>query len=206
MAYLVLVRHGESEWNAKGIWTGWTDILLSDKGRQEAKDAAEQLRGIKFDIAFTSTLSRAKETLEIIKQTLGIPDLPTIQSPALNERDYGDYTGKNKWEVKKQLGLEDFQKLRRGWNWPVPNGETLRDVYERSVPYYQQEILPKIQEGKNVLISAHGNSLRALVKYLDGLSDSDVESLEIATGEVIVYKIDENGNISSKEIKHSTTI
>lgn len=205
MATEALVRHGESEWNAKGIWTGWTDILLSDKGRQEAKDAAEQLRGIKFDIAFTSTLSRAKETLEIIKQTLGIPDLPTIQSPALNERDYGDYTGKNKWEVKKQLGEEDFQKLRRGWNWPVPNGETLKDVYERAVPYYLGEILPKLEEGKNVLISAHGNSLRALVKYLDGLSDDEVENLEIATGEAVIYQVDNSGKITSKQLKKTTT-
>lgn len=205
MSYLVLVRHGESEWNAKGIWTGWTDIPLSEKGRQEAKDAAGQLRGLKFDIAFTSTLSRAKETLEIIKQALGIPDLPTIQSPALNERDYGDYTGKNKWEVKKQLGPDDFAKLRRGWNWPVPNGETLKDVYERTVPYYLGEILPKLEEGKNVLISAHGNSLRALVKYLDGLSDDEVENLEIATGETVIYQIDNSGKITSKELRKTTT-
>lgn len=205
MAYLVLVRHGESEWNAKGIWTGWTDIPLSEKGRREAKDAAGELGRIKFDIAFTSTLSRAKETLEIIKQALGILELPTIHSPALNERDYGDYTGKNKWEVKKQLGPDDFQKLRRGWNWPVPNGETLKDVYERTVPYYQQEILPKLEAGKNVLISAHGNSLRALVKYLDGLSDDEVESLEIATGEAVIYQIDNAGKVTSKQLRKTTT-
>jgi len=200
MAIGALVRHGESTWNAKGIWTGWTDTPLSDKGRQEAKDAAEQLRGIKFDIAFTSVLSRAKETLEIIKQTLGI-SLKTIESPALNERNYGDYTGKNKWEVKKELGVEGFQQLRRGWDVPIPNGETLMDVYNRVIPYYEREILPKVKDGKNVLISAHGNSLRALVKYLDGLSDSDVENLEIATGEVIIYRIDNDGNVVSKETR-----
>ncbi len=201
MAALALVRHGESTWNARGVWTGWKNPPLSKKGRQEAQDAAEQLRGIKFDIAFTSTLSRAKEALEIIKKTLGISDLPTIESPALNERNYGDYTGKNKWEVKKELGEEGFQQLRRGWDLPIPNGETLMDVYNRVVPYYKNEILPKIKQGENVLISAHGNSLRALVKYLDGLTDEEVENLEIATGEVIVYRIDREGKIVSKEIR-----
>ncbi len=200
MAYLVLVRHGESEWNAEGIWTGWTDIALSDKGRQEAKDAGKQIKDIKFDIAYTSHLSRAKETLSIIEQVLGV-SLPTIKNSALNERDYGIYTGKNKWEVEKEIGEENFKKLRRGWNYPVVNGETLKDVYSRVVPYYKQEILPKLKGGKNVLISAHGNSLRTLVKFLDNLSDSDVENLEIATGESLVYQINSEGKVISKEIR-----
>src|SRR3989344_2233433 len=200
MATLVLVRHGESEWNAKGLWTGWTDIPLSEKGREEAKTAATALKNIQFDLAYTSILSRAKETLEIIKQTLGIANLTTIESPALNERDYGEYTGKNKWEIEKEVGRENFLKLRRGWYYPVENGETLKDVYERVVPYYQQEILPNLMQGKNVLISAHGNSLRALVKYLDNISDVDIANLEIATGEAVIYEINSSGKVISKEI------
>jgi len=201
MAILALVRHGESEWNAEGLWTGWTDIPLSEKGREEAKEAAESLRNINFDLAYTSILSRAKETLEIIKQTLNLTDLKTLESPALNERDYGEFTGKNKWEIEKEIGPENFQKLRRGWYYPIRNGETLKDVYERVVPYYRQEILPNLKQGKNVLVSAHGNSLRALVKYLDNISDEDIANLEIATGNVILYQVNSSGKVISKEIK-----
>lgn len=206
MAILALVRHGESTWNARGIWTGWANPPLSQKGIEEAKQAGKLLKDIKFDLAYTSSsLIRAEQTLEEIEKVLGVK-LVTFENSALNERDYGSYTGKNKWDILKELGEEKFNKLRRGWNIPVPNGETLKDVYNRVVPYYESEILPKIMQGKNVLISAHGNSLRALVKYHDGLSDSDVENLEIATGEVLIYKIDKNGKVTSKEIRHSITI
>ena len=205
MAYLVLVRHGESTWNAKGVWTGWQDPPLSEKGFEEARQAGEQLKEISFDIAFVSDLVRAKQTLdEILTVTGQKPEI--IEAQALRERNYGDYTEKNKWDILKELGEEGFKKLRRGWDVPIPNGETLMDVYNRVIPHYESEILPKIKQGKNVLISAHGNSLRALVKYLDGLSDSDVENLEIATGEVIVYKIDNDGKIVSKEVRQSATI
>lgn len=204
MAYLVLVRHGESEWNAKGIWTGSTDIGLSKKGREEAKMAAESLRGISFQIAFTSVLKRAKETLEEMENVLGIRDLPMVENAALNERDYGDYTGKNKWEVKKEVGEEAFLKIRRSWDYPIPNGESLKDVYARVVPYYQQQISPELKQGKNVLVSAHGNSLRALVKSLDNISDCDVVKLEIPTGQVLVYQVDQDGKITSKEIRGVT--
>jgi len=202
MTTLALVRHGESTWNAQGLWTGWQDPPLSQKGVEQARVAVENLRGIKFDIAYTSPLLRASQTLDEILKTLGI-NTPVVRVDALKERNYGDYTGKNKWEVEKQLGEEGFKKLRRGWNDPIPNGETLKDVYDRVVPYYESEILPKVCASKNVLISAHGNSLRALVKHLDGLSDSDVENLEIATGEVIIYKIDNGGNVAAKEIRRT---
>jgi len=188
----------------KNFWE--FDILflwqLSQKGLEEARQAGQLLKDIKFYLAYTSSLIRAKQTLEEIEKVLGI-NLATFENSALNERDYGNYTGKNKWEIKKELGEEGFKKLRRGWDVPIPNGETLKDVYNRTVPYYESEILPKLKDGKNVLVSAHGNSLRALVKYLDGLSDSDVENLEIATGEVIIYQIDENGKVVSKEIRKS---
>lgn len=200
MAYLILVRHGESEWNAKGIWTGLTDIGLSEKGREEAQLVAKALKAIKIDIAYTSVLKRSTQTLDEIIRILPSPIPRTIQNKALNERDYGEFTGKNKWEIKKKYGEGKFNKIRRGWNYPIKDGETLKDVYNRVVPYYQSDILPKLQEGKNVLIVAHGNSLRALVKYLENISDKAVENLEIATGEIYVYKINDKGHIVSKEI------
>lgn len=198
MAYLVLVRHTESEWNAKGLWTGLTDISLSAEGKEKARLTAGRLKNIRFDGAFTSALKRAKETLAEIKTALG-GDFPVIEDKALNERDYGVFTGKNKWGIQKQLGEEEFKKLRRGWNYPISSGETLKDVYDRVVPYYQAQILPYLKNGKNVLIVAHGNSLRALVKYLENISDEQISNLEIATGEILIYEIDQNGAIISKK-------
>lgn len=199
MANLVLVRHGESLWNEKGLWTGWTDIGLSEKGKEEARLAGKKLKGLSIDHAYTSALIRAKQTLDEIKGVLGA-DFPTTESAALNERDYGIYTKKNKFDIQKEVGAEQFKKIRRGWDIPIENGESLKDVYGRVVPYYESEILPKLKEGKNILISAHGNSLRALVKHLENISDSDVENLEISTGEVYIYSLDNQGNISSKKI------
>jgi 2,3-bisphosphoglycerate-dependent phosphoglycerate mutase len=201
MSYLVLVRHGKSEWNKLGKWTGWTDVSLAEEGIQEAKNAGEQLKDIKFDLGFTSELKRAKETLNEIKNATGQSDLQTIENTALNERDYGDYTGKNKWEVKDTVGEEEFQKIRRSWDFQLPNGESLKNVYERVVPYYTAEILPSLKDDKNIIIAAHGNSLRALVKYLEKIDDADISSLEIGTGEVYVYKIDPEGKVLSKEIR-----
>ncbi|MFH0936898.1 MAG: 2,3-diphosphoglycerate-dependent phosphoglycerate mutase [Candidatus Daviesbacteria bacterium] len=202
MAYLVLVRHGESLWNAKGLWTGFTDIGLSEKGKDEAKKAGQKIKNIKFDFAFSSPLIRAKETLEIIEKELGLENLPAEEDRALNERDYGDFTGKNKWEIEKEVGHEQFIKIRRGWDEPIPGGETLKDVYERVIPYFEQQILPRLKSGENILVSAHGNSLRALVKFLDNISDDEISDLEIPTGEVYIYKIDPEGKIISKEIKN----
>lgn len=200
MTTLILVRHGESEWNEKGLWTGLTDIGLSEKGKEESRLAGEKLTGFLIDFAYMSVLLRAKQTLDEIKNVLNLPNLQTIENKALNERDYGIYTGKNKWEIQKEVGPKEFQKIRRGWDFPIPKGETLKDVYSRVVPYYQTEILPKLKEGKNILISAHGNSLRALVKYLENLSDGDISNLEIATGEIYIYKVDSEGKIASKQI------
>jgi 2,3-bisphosphoglycerate-dependent phosphoglycerate mutase len=199
MAKLILIRHGESEWNKQGLWTGLTDIGLSGKGKEEAKLAGEKLKGISIDFAFTSVLLRAKQTLDEIKGVLGI-DVPTVEDQALNERNYGIYTGKNKWGIKKEVGDELFKKIRRGWDVSIENGESLKDVYNRVVPYYQTEILPKLKEGKNILLSAHGNSLRALIKYLENISDKDISNLELATGEVYVFEVDNNGKVFSKKI------
>lgn len=200
MAFLVLVRHGESTYNAKGVWTGWLNPPLSEKGLEEAKQAGELLKDIKFDISYTSDLLRAQQTLDEIKKILGT-ELKTIISPEIKERNYGDYTDKNKWEVEKQLSEEEFKKLRRSFDYPVPNGESLKDVYSRTVPYYRGEILPKLIQGQNILISAHGNSLRALTKYLENISDEEIENLEIPTGQVIVYQIDSEGRVISKDIR-----
>jgi len=201
MAYLILVRHGESVWNAKGVWTGLTDIPLSEKGKQESRLAAKALKGFKLDVAYTSPLIRAKQTLDEIVHSLPSPIPQTIENKALNERDYGVLTGKNKWEIEKEVGKEMFLKIRRGWNVQIKGGETLKDVYNRAVPYYQKEILPKLKAGKNVLIVAHGNSLRALVKYLENISDKNVQRLEIATGEIYIYGLDQDASIIFKEIK-----
>lgn len=203
MAFLALIRHGESEWNALDLWTGWTDVKLSPKGIRECQVAAESLRGIKWDIAFESGLVRSKQTLEEIEKTLGIR-LPVKSSHALDERDYGNFDGMHKSEVEAEYGEDLYQKWHRGWDYPVPHGETLKDVYERVIPYYIKIIKPHLEKGENVLISAHGNSLRALVKYLDKIPSQDIPYLEIATGEVYIYKIDDVGKVVSKKIKKPT--
>ena len=199
MANLILVRHGESEWNKLGVWTGLTNIPLSEKGVEEAKLAGEKLKNFPIDLCYISSLKRARQTLIEIKKIIA-RDFPGFENKALDERDYGIYTGQNKWEIQKEIGVEQFKKIRRGWNTGIPKGETLEDVYNRVVPYYKTQIVPDLKAGKNVLVVAHGNSLRALVKYLENISDEDVEKLEIATGEIYLYNIDGNGNIVSKKI------
>ena len=200
MAYLVLVRHGKSEWNEKGLWTGWRDIPLAPAGKEEAEKTGEQLKDIHFDYAYTSALVRANQTLDEILKVIG-QNPPVVADQALNERNYGDYTEKNKWDIQKEVGEEEFQKIRRSWDYPPPNGESLKMVYERAVPYFQQEIEPKLKEGKNVMVSAHGNSLRAIVKYLEQIPDDQIASLEIGTGEAYVYQIDESGKATGKKIR-----
>lgn len=202
MGCLILVRHGESIWNEKGLWTGLADVSLSENGFKEAKDAGMQLKDEKFDLAFTSVLKRGKETLDEIKKYLVKKDFPIIEDTALNERDYGVYTGKNKWEIKKEIGEKHFLEIRRGWDCPIKNGESLKDVYNRVIPYFESKILPNLKLGKNVLVVLHSNSMRALVKHLDSISNGDIEKLEIATGEIYIYQIDENGKVVSKEIKN----
>jgi len=201
MAQLILVRHGISEWNKKGWWTGWKDPDLAKEGYEEAKKAGQKLRDIGIDKAYTADLKRTIQTLEEIKKVLKIQDIPTVVDWHLRERNYGDLAGKNKWDLKKQYGEEQFMKWRRGWDEPIPNGETLKDVYERLIPYYKKIIVPDLLSGKNVIISASGNSLRALVKYIENISENDISKLEIGLGEVYVYKIDKEGKVVSKDIR-----
>lgn len=205
MAYLVLVRHGLSEYNKKGLWAGWLDPALAPEGYEQARKAAETLKDINFDYCYSSPLIRSIQTLDEIKKALGL-NLPTIQNEALNERNYGIYAGKNKWQIKEQLGEEEFQKLRRSWDYPVPEGESLKQVYEREIPYYQEEIEPKLKEGKSVLIVSSGNDLRALVKYLENIADEEIGNLEIGTGEAYVYKIEETGKVANKEIRNKNEL
>jgi 2,3-bisphosphoglycerate-dependent phosphoglycerate mutase len=202
MAYLALVRHGESEYNKKGIWAGWDNPDLTEKGIEEAKVAGSELKDISFDLAYSSVLLRAKHTLQLILESLNLTSIPVTENRALNERNYGDFTAKNKWEVKEALGEENFLKLRRAWDYPVPNGESLKQVYEREIPYFESEILPHLKEGKNVIVASSGNALRALVKHLDTMPDEEVSLLEIATGEIYLYQIDSEGNVTSKELRH----
>lgn len=201
MAYLVLVRHGQSEWNALGLWTGWQDVSLTEQGKEEARKAADGLRDISLHKAYTSNLKRAQQTLEELKQAMQHAELETVQSEKLNERHYGEYTGKNKWEVKEQIGEEEFTKLRRTWDHPVPGGETLKDVHDRAVPFYEQHILQDLKAGKNVIIAAHGNTLRALMKHLENVPEDKIHEVEIGTGEVVAYEIDEDGSVLGKEIR-----
>src|SRR5258708_3454915 len=197
MAYLALVRHGTSEYNEKGLWAGWDDPLLTEKGKEDAKEAGEHLKDIHFDAGFISDLQRHKQTIDIIFATTN-QQVPITVSNALKERDYGDFTANNKWDVKKKLGEAEFLKLRRAWDYPVPNGESLKQVYDREVPYYESTILPKLKEGGNILIAGSGNNLRALVKYLEDVPDDQIDQVQIAPGEIYLYQVNEQGEIIHK--------
>ncbi|MCR4322972.1 MAG: 2,3-diphosphoglycerate-dependent phosphoglycerate mutase [Candidatus Azambacteria bacterium] len=204
MAKLFLVRHGKSEWNKKGLWTGWTDVGLADEGHEEAKKAGEVLKGESIHAVYTSELKRTHQTFEGIREAMGAFHLERISHHALNERRYGIHTGKNKWQVKEEVGEEVFHKIRRGWDVAIPEGETLKDVHARVVPYYEENIKKDLKEGKNVLVVAHGNSLRALMKHLENLDEVRVCEVEVGTGEIHCYHLDEFGTVLHKEIKNSS--
>ena len=190
MGTLVISRHGESEWSLLGKWTGWTDVGLTEKGRADTVRLGALLKDIRFDEAYTSALQRTHQTLDALLEGRGKGSLPTTQAAELNERDYGDLTGKNKWEVKAEIGEEAFNGIRRGWDYPVPGGETLKDVYARVVPYFEREILPKLQAGENILLVAHGNSIRALMKRLESVPEEDMAHVEMPFGQLLVYKFE----------------
>lgn len=200
MAHLILVRHGKSEWNKLGLWTGHTDVALTDEGITEAKEAGELISDTPIHHVFVSGLKRAQQTLEGICTVYPIGIEPII-SQELNERHYGIYTGKNKWEVKDEIGEEAFQRIRRGWDVPIPEGESLKDVYNRTVPFYQSHIHPHLANRESALVVAHGNTLRALMKYIEDIDDMGIENLEVATGEVHRYEFNDNGIFVSKVIR-----
>ncbi len=196
---LVLVRHGQSDWNLKNLFTGWKDPGLTEKGIEEAIAAGKKLRDLKltFDVAYTSVLSRAQETLTLILEELGQQGLETIKDQALNERDYGDLTGMNKDEAREKFGEEQVHIWRRSFDVPPPGGESLKMTAERVLPYYRSEILPRVLAGERVIVAAHGNSLRSLVMELEGLTPEEILKRELATGAPIVYRLEEDGSVKS---------
>jgi 2,3-bisphosphoglycerate-dependent phosphoglycerate mutase len=198
MPLLVLIRHGQSQWNLENRFTGWIDIPLSPQGEKEAGEAGEKIKGIKFDKGFTSVLERATKTYDIIAKVAGI-NIPLEKDKALNERMYGDLQGLNKDECRKKFSDEQVHVWRRSYDIPPPNGESLKDTADRVLPYYHAKIEPELKAGKNVLVVAHGNSLRALIMYLEKLSGDEIVKVEIPTGIPILYELDDNLNIISKK-------
>jgi 2,3-bisphosphoglycerate-dependent phosphoglycerate mutase len=198
---LVLVRHGESEWNKLNLFTGWRDPDLTERGQEEARRAGRALkaRGLRFDIAFTSALRRAQHTLELMLSELGQPDLHTVKDQALNERDYGELSGLNKDDARARWGEEQVHIWRRSYDIPPPGGESLKDTAARVLPYYRSTIEPKVREGQSVLVAAHGNSLRSLVMVLDGLSEAEIVAVNIGTGEPALYRLNADGSVAAKE-------
>lgn len=199
MSILALVRHGESQWNLENRFTGWVDIPLTEKGEEEAKKAGEKLKGIKFDKAYTSVLMRATKTLEIILKEIRQEKIPIEKNQALNERHYGDLQGLNKAETAKKFGEEQVHIWRRSYEIAPPNGESLKDTAARTLPYFEKKIIPDLKAGKNILIAAHGNSLRSIVMDLDKLTKEQVLELNLGTGVPIVYELDSNLKIKSKK-------
>ena len=193
MPQMVLIRHGESQWNLENRFTGWVDVPLSGKGEQEAREAGEKLRAFRFDCAFTSVLIRAKETLRLVLEVIDQTRIPIQEDQALNERMYGDLQGLNKAETAQKYGEQQVKIWRRSYDIPPPGGESLKDTAERVLPYYQQRIQPELLDGKTILVVAHGNSLRALVMHLDQLSREEVLELNIPTGAPLLYELDMNG-------------
>jgi 2,3-bisphosphoglycerate-dependent phosphoglycerate mutase len=199
---LVLVRHGQSDWNLKNLFTGWKDPDLSPKGVEEADAAGRRLKaqGLTFDLAFTSALIRAQNTLKLVLEELSQQNLPTTRDQALNERDYGDLSGLNKDEARKRWGEEQVHIWRRSYDVAPPAGESLKDTVARVLPYYCQHILPAVLNGKRVIVAAHGNSLRALVMVLDKLTPQTIPAMELETGVPLVYRLNADSTVESKVV------
>ncbi|QGM98741.1 2,3-bisphosphoglycerate-dependent phosphoglycerate mutase [Methylocystis parvus] len=199
---LVLVRHGQSEWNAKNLFTGWKNPDLTPEGIDEARRAGKELKKLDllFSVGFTSALLRAQHTLDLIFEELGQSNVPTVKDRALNERHYGDLSGLNKDEAREKWGEEQVRLWRRSYDVPPPGGESLKDTVARVVPFYVQRILPPVMRGERVLVAAHGNSLRALCMVLEQLTPESVTTLELATGVPIVYKLNADSTVASKTV------
>ena len=197
---LVLVRHGQSEWNLQNLFTGWRDIDLTENGVKEARAAGRKLKaqGIKFDVGYTSVLKRAQRSLDLVLEERGQTTIPIVRNVALNERDYGDLSGLNKDEARKKWGEEQVHVWRRSYDVPPPGGESLKDTAARVLPYYIQEILPRVLRGERVLVAAHGNSLRALVMVLERLDTKAILDRELATGVPLIYHLNADSTVASK--------
>jgi 2,3-bisphosphoglycerate-dependent phosphoglycerate mutase len=197
---LVLVRHGQSEWNLKNLFTGWRDVDLTENGISEARDAGRRLKaqGLRFDVAFTSALVRAQRSLDLMLEEMGQKNISVLKDQALNERDYGDLSGLNKDDARKKWGEEKVHVWRRSYDVAPPGGESLKDTAARVLPYYIQDILPRVLRGDNVLVSAHGNSLRALIMVLEHLSPQQIVAREIATGVPLIYRLNADSTVAEK--------
>jgi 2,3-bisphosphoglycerate-dependent phosphoglycerate mutase len=197
---LVLVRHGQSDWNLKNLFTGWRDVDLTQQGIKEAREAGRKLKaqGLTFDVGFTSALKRAQRTLDLMLEELGQTKIPVFKDQALNERDYGDLSGLNKDDARKKWGEEQVHIWRRSYDVAPPGGESLRDTAARVLPYYIREILPCVLRGERVLVSAHGNSLRALVMVLDGHTAESITKLNLDTGVPMIYRLNADSTVASK--------
>jgi len=198
---LLLVRHGQSDWNLKNLFTGWRDVGLTEKGIAEARAAGKKLKaqGLHFDVAFTSALVRAQRTLDLVLEEMGQTNITVIKDQALNERDYGDLSGLNKDDARKKWGEEQVHVWRRSYDVAPPGGESLKDTAARVLPYYIQDILPRVLRGENVIVAAHGNSLRALVMVLEHLSPNDIVGREIATGVPLIYRLNADSTVAEKQ-------
>lgn len=195
MSQLVIFRHGQSVWNLENKFTGWVDVELTEKGREEARLAGEKLKGFHFDIGYASDLKRAQNTLTIALEQCGQQSIPTVYDKALNERMYGDLQGLNKADTAEKFGDEQVKIWRRSYDIAPPNGESLKDTAARVIPYFESEIIPKLKEGKNIVIAAHGNSLRALIMYLEKMTPEQILEFEIGTGKPRLYELDNNMNV-----------
>jgi 2,3-bisphosphoglycerate-dependent phosphoglycerate mutase len=197
---LVLVRHGQSDWNLKNLFTGWRDVDLTEKGIAEAREAGRKLKaqGIKFDVAFTSVLKRAQRTLDLMLTEMGQTSIPVFKNQALNERDYGELVGLNKDDARKKWGEEQVHIWRRSYDVAPPGGESLKDTLARALPYYITEILPRVMRGEHVLVAAHGNSLRALVMVLDKHTPDSITKLNLETGVPMIYRLNADSTVASK--------
>ncbi len=200
MGTLVLIRHGQSQWNLENRFTGWIDVPLTDAGREEARRGARLIRHLRFDRAFTSKLQRAQETLRLALETIGQPDVPIEADAALNERHYGALQGLNKAETAKQFGDEQVKLWRRSYDIAPPEGESLKDTAARALPYFRSKIVPLVRQGQTILVVAHGNSLRSIVMELDRLTKEQLLELSLATGAPIIYQIDVHGRILKKTV------
>ena len=197
---LVLVRHGQSEWNLKNLFTGWKDPDLTEQGVTEAREAGRKLKaqGLTFDVAFTSDLTRAQHTLKLMLAEIGQTGLPTTKDLALNERDYGDLSGLNKDDARKKWGEDQVLIWRRSYDVPPPGGESLKDTLARTLPYYVKEILPGVLRGQRTLVAAHGNSLRALIMVLEKLTPEQILKRELATGVPVIYRLNADSTVAEK--------
>jgi 2,3-bisphosphoglycerate-dependent phosphoglycerate mutase len=198
---LVLVRHGQSEWNLKNLFTGWRDVDLTEKGIAEARAAGRKLKAqrLRFDVAFTSALIRAQRSLDLMLEEMGQTGIPTFKDQALNERDYGDLAGLNKDDARAKWGEDQVHIWRRSYDVAPPGGESLKDTAARVLPYYIGDILPRVLRGDNVVVSAHGNSLRALIMVLERLSPQDIVAREIATGVPLIYRLNADSTVAEKK-------